>query len=195
MIILDSNWRYLRWRFLLFIKMHLRIVIHIELLLWSFAYVYLYACSFYKAVLKFIFTQLQTVTFERCPREPLFSCVYFRPISSSTGAVTDVNTLLKGTLTVVTEEEESVPLLAGGVGIQICNLLRSLASYCLLIYCRILTPEENGKHKAWLETTKPKQGILCISITLQKKSSFTPLQLTVSSATQADCHLSATTDC
>lgn len=53
-----------------------------------------------------IFAQLQTFTCGSCPREPLFSHVFFSPISSSSGAVRDVNTLLKGTLTVVIEEEE-----------------------------------------------------------------------------------------
>ena len=54
---------------------------------------------------------LQTATSGSCLREPLFSCVYFRPISSSTGAVSDANTLLKKTLTGDAEEEVSVSLL------------------------------------------------------------------------------------
>lgn len=91
-----------------------------------FTFAYKECVPFLQAALSLIFTQLQTFTSGSLPREPLFSCVYFRPISSSTGAVRDVNTLLKGTLAVVTDEEEGVSrsfFVPGGVGIQICNLL------------------------------------------------------------------------
>lgn len=52
------------------------------------------------AVLSLIFTRLQTDTSGGRPGEPL----YFRPINSSTGALTEVTTLLKGTTTIVTKE-------------------------------------------------------------------------------------------
>lgn len=66
---------------------------------------------------------LHTGTYGSCPEEPPFPRVYFRPISSFTGAFRDANSLLRDTLIIVTEGEESQShsfFVAGGVGIQIC---------------------------------------------------------------------------